>query len=192
MQKGTEKFHKTYLPLFSGFNNTLFEFNHNELEGSIHEDAEIDYAGYESDVAKAFCKSLADKFDDLIESIEFESIQSPNFYNFTNDSVNCKIKLKSIQDFSEYLHSNYDELNDYVKDHYTSRDGFISFHPNKAYDWSVNTGGFKNWNNDPFHLGAMLDFYFSNEGKDEIDIYYDVMEGIYALNYVKDESSTLQ
>ena len=86
----------------------------------------IDYAKYREDVSKELCRVLPNHCD-LIESILFESLVSPQFYNHGNDYINCEVSLSSREGLDDYLFSeNADAFAQYLKVRYTSRDGFIS------------------------------------------------------------------
>ena len=137
----------------------------------------IDYARYRGDLAKELCRVLPDHCD-LIESIIFESIVSPKFYNFGNDSINCEVSLSSRGELDDYLSENADAFGDYLKDRYTSRDGFSSSHSNDPIDWS-------DWHDDEHKFGAVLDFWFVNEEIDEYDVYQDVVQNLNETDYIK-------
>lgn len=192
---------KTYLPLFSGFYNTLFESDNedNEIEDInniresldkkpiTYDDCNFDYKTYQNEISENCCSVIEDKLTEFLGvkcTIEFEVLVSPKFYNFTNDSINCtinvdkKIVLKTLIDNSE-------SFKEYIKDKYTSRSGFMSFYSNDADDW---IDDFKKDDFDDEHkIGSILEFVLlTNDYKDE-DLYFDCMDleyvGIYATNY---------
>ena len=169
---------KTYLPLFTGFYNTIWEMDDSYLIEEENIDMEnIDYAKYREDVSKELCRVLPDHCD-LIDSILFEALISPRFYNFGNDSINCEVTLSSKKSVDEYLAENAYAFGEYLKERYTSRDGFSSSYSNDPKDWS-------DWHEDEHKFGAVLDFWFTNEEVDEYDVYQDVVENLNETDYIK-------
>ena len=171
---------KTYLPLFTGFYNTIWEMDDSYLIDEMSVDMDdIDYEKYREDVSKELCRVLPDHCD-LIESIVFESLYSPKFYNFGNDSINCEVSLSlsSRRGLDDYLSENADAFGEYLRDRYTSRDGFMSSHSNDPKDWSDS-------HEDEHKFGAVLDFWFMHEEIDEYEVYQDVVESLNETDYIK-------
>ena len=190
----------TWLPIFSGFYGSHFEFDYYQLTDCLYEDEtaintdlkdfindiisdHIDNSQYENDVSKhctdfisSYCQ---EHFPDIIESVEYESLYSPKEYNFSNDSINCIMSVnfnKLLKTFSKQ-----ENAARFLKDNYTSRDGFISHYSNKLTDWV------KNAFTDQVHsVGKMLEFLLL-ENDDQI--YYDmlcyVQENVYSAEYVE-------
>ena len=104
----------------------------------------------------------------FIESMTFERISSPKYYNFENDSIHVTIVPK-VEAIKTYILEHYEEFDDYVKRKYTSYDGFTSFYPNTAFQWSIDTNIFTNLHESSHTLGCLLDFIMTNEGEDDND-----------------------
>lgn len=179
----------TFAPVFRGFYSTIFELDIDNWlyeEKLDYEDVEIDYKTYETDVAKLCCAWIEDNCE-FINSVEFEAVSSPREYNFANDSINCIIDI-NIDEFRAYLLENEESLNQYLKDHYTSYDGFWSSFSNSFAEWREETNDFKDLDVDGHRLGALLSFYFENEyAEDEPaydDMYYYVRDNAYEGNYI--------
>ena len=173
---------KTYLPLFSGFYNTLFEPETSTFEHEnecTYDDYTFDNSQYEIDVVKECINFVAENCE-FIKSIKFEKIVSPKTYNFSNDSANVSIELNRV-DFKRYLNENKDALDNYLKERYTSCSGFYSSYGNSVELWKEETSNFKML--DGHYLGSLLDFYFENESIEEESMYYYVSERIYAESY---------
>jgi len=169
---------KTYLPLFTGFYNTIWEMDDSYLIDEMGVDTDdIDYAKYREDVSKELCRVLPDHCD-LIDSILYEALVSPRFYNFGNDSINCKLTISSTEAVDEYLADNADAFATFLKNRYTSRDGFASSYSNDPKDWS-------DWHEDEHKFGAVLDFWFMNEEIDEYDVYQEIVEKLNETDYIK-------
>jgi hypothetical protein len=66
----------------------------------------------------------------------------------------------------KYLKANFEAFTKYIKERYTSRDGFISFHSNYAPDWLVDWDGHK--------VGSILNFICLNEGFEEPNYFDDL------------------
>jgi len=181
---------KSFCPIFPGFYSTLFELNtENYLyeEKLDYDDIEIDYKQYEKDVAKECCSWVEDNCP-FINKVLFENVVSPKYYNFTNDSINCTIDV-DVEAFAAYLIENEEALNKWLKEKYTSYDGFSSSYSNSFAEWKEETNNFIDLDIDGHRLGTLLDFYFDNEEDDyNYNAYetmcYDVMERIYEWNYI--------
>lgn len=153
---------KTYLPLFSGFYGTIWESDESDFcsENDCKiDDLVVDYDAYNKDVVLGICDFVKSNCPFII-SITFENICSPKFYNFENDSANVTIEIKK-REFKKYLNDNKEELNTYLKERYTSRDGFLSSYGNSFEEWQEDTNNFTNL--EGHYLGSLLAFYFFNE-----------------------------
>jgi hypothetical protein len=103
---------------------------------------------------------------------------SPKYYNFSNDSINIEIQIKDINEIIAYLQDNEEEFSKYIKERYSSSDGFISSHSNDYVDWlfALNNG------EDLKHkLGSVLEFILGNEGYTTYDLY----DGLNGENYIE-------
>jgi hypothetical protein len=135
---------ETYCPLFPGFYNTIFEPNEdNEIEyhnqendtDLSYDDFEFDYADYRERIASTFVESFEINFQDIMPvKIDYQSISSPQYYNFSNDSLNIEVDL-DFDKFMQIVNENKEELREYIRENYTSYDGFNSFHSNDIEDW---------------------------------------------------------
>lgn len=171
---------ETYLPVFSGFNGTFFEA---DVEGEIdhineereqlglnavdENDIHFDYAAADEITAKLACQYVHNTLD-FVNGVKFQEVISPREYNFTNDSINCEIDL-NVKDMLNYLDDHREEFTEYLKEKYTSYDGFISFHSNDVNDWT--------WEyikaEASHRIGACLTFIMFNEDEDAEDAMYD-------------------
>lgn len=158
---------ETFLPVFTGFYNTIFEsddssviHSYNQENGTNFEydDFHWDYSDYYNQTAKNCCKAIEKllKEKNIVQSIEFQKVVSPKYYNFSNDSINIEVKI-NIDILIFFIESNKKAFDTYIKDNYSSCDGFTSFHSNDGDMW------LKSLMNDdldkPEHkFGAILDF----------------------------------
>ena len=139
---------KTYLPVFSGFYGSLFQdIIDSEEEMIIEEQAtlvesqiEFDYKAFKEDISKQCVGVFEDAFNRDMHvklSVSFESLFSPKFYNFENDSINVTISL-SKEDFDVIIatiRENKEEISEQLKERYSSREGFSSFHSTELEEW---------------------------------------------------------
>jgi hypothetical protein len=164
---------KTWLPLFKGFYGTFWDgddelndycWNYNVSS----DDVQVDWSAYHKMVAFTFVEKMQDDLIPMgfIESMTFEKISSPKYYNFENDSIYVTIVPK-VEAIKTYIHQYMSEFDAYVKEKYTSRDGFTSFHPNTAFEWGLKTDNFNVLDNDGHTLGCLLDFIMTNDGHDD-------------------------
>lgn len=195
---------ETWLPIFPGFYNTIFEFP-DDIEYSLYDDPKaidktvrdfvmsiiwefIDYAAYQNDITKAATDYIEERcfqcLPGIVIAIRFQTVKSPREYNFTNDSVNIEIDI----DFAALLRkfAKHPQSGDYLKARYTSCSGFISHYPNSLNEWC------KDAFDDRTHtVGSMLEFflrlYILECGESaEFDMYQYVSEcDTYAGQYIK-------
>jgi len=193
---------ETWAPVFSGFYNTIWEFNGDEDELQYlnenapkgkeytYDDLDIDYRAYEKDVCTRFVDILSATLSEgipAIKKIVMQQVISPKEYNFRNDAIDIEIHVHSKTSLQKwiinYLKKHKDEWLNYLVSHYTGCDGFIPGYSNSPLDWKNKTENYSNLGT--HHLGAILQFYCDTEYLDE-DYFYDkVIESIYANEYIK-------
>lgn len=161
------------LPLFSGFYNTIFEFDGDEslcdtMEAKW-ENLEIDYDRYKEDVAKYMCKFVADNCD-LIKSVEFISVDSPREYNFRNDYIIASVDIHKGK-LKKFVKEAYDSLEDAFECNFLSRDGFISFYDWRIEDLKKQTKGFSDFSEHEPVLTVILNTYFEFDEITEYQAY---------------------
>ena len=179
---------KTYLPVFSGFYNSYYESQADSLaeieyeyfkdiycEDLDFDDLEFDYKSFYNECAECMVFEVRDELVSLgfVSDIDYQKIISPKYYNFSNDSINVAIKLKdeNITNIMNYLFVWTEEFAEYLKRKYTSRDGFISSYSNSIEDW-LNTESLEH----PHKLGSILNFILENEGFEESELFFRVMD----------------
>ena len=172
------KSYKTYLPIFKGYYGSIYEPNEDSEIDYINElrlennkskinydDIEFDYNKYYLELSEDLCDKVYFELDHFINKIEFLELKSPQFYNYSNDYIECIITPKK-QVILDYIKDNYNNWCKYLKDNYTSYDGFIS-----SYDNDPNS---KDWNLDNLfkehQLCSVLNFISENENITEFDL----------------------
>ena len=87
------------------------------------------YDKIREELSKVFVESINELFwyeYDIKLDLEFDSLKSPRFYNYSTDEIYCYIDNDKINELVALL----DNENDFIevlKDKYKSRDGFIVF-----------------------------------------------------------------
>lgn len=188
----------TFLPIFPGFYNTLYDLQEIDDDTLHNNPADVDQAvkdliqdnvwdsydneAYQNDTAKNACSCLEavllDILPDVVKSIKFETVQSPKYYNFSNDSIDCKIDV----DFNALLKAfiKAERSGEFLKERYTSYDGFLSSYPNKMADWIADA-----YEDQSHTVGAMLEFFLLDYSEDiSTELYEGVTEDVYAGNYI--------
>ena len=168
----------SYLPVFTGFYNTLFEADEETYleDGRSVSDYEWDYVKYHLEVAKAVTSEIEEQILLTLGikgvTVIFEELRSPKEYNFSTDSINVTYELTSdaINAINLYLQLNLDAFIADLKQRYTSRPGFLSYYSTDYTVW------FNEYLTDEKKLahcfGSILDFMFKNEGYDYEKLYY--------------------
>lgn len=168
---------KTFLPIFTGFyDNPIFgtdfleevELNYinvlrinKGLKEIDYDDLEVDYQTYYKETSIKIINEVERHLSDYVESITFEKLVSPKYYNYTNDSIDCEIVPKK-EVIISYLLNNELQFIEYLKDNYKSRDGFISY-----YDYDIVEFMKDEPLEDEHKLGSILNFIAQNEEIDE-------------------------
>jgi len=186
----------TWLPVFPGFYGTYFdgevmyESEENYIEEHVKPEAlaavmienfHNSNAGtklwkdYTESTAKQCVKLIEKelKHKGFVESIKFEEISSPKFYNFSNDSINIEVvfSAENIQAIRHFVSEHFAEWKTYLKETYTSCSGFMSHHSNVpgAEEWFVD-----NALNDKHNAGSILEFLCGELKINSEFLYYQV------------------
>ena len=129
---------------FSGFYNSIHDsIIDSVLEHETEHYADVDkandiildvlninhYNKIREELSKVFVEGINELFwyeYDIKLDLEFDSLKSPNFYNYSTDKIYCYVDNNKINELVALL----DNENDFIevlKDKYQSRDGFIVF-----------------------------------------------------------------
>ena len=192
---------QTFLPVFNGFYNTLFEdilenatdnaiecYNEYNNTSLNYDDFNFDFASIQNEICTDAVSKIEEKLNEIGINctINFETLVSPKYYNFSNDSINIEINFKKFSQVIETLEQNYDLFTQYIKENYTSRDGFISSYSSYASDWMEDLR--EDAENEVHKVGAVLDFILQEieEYKDD-DLYFYLCENYYGIDYTINE-----
>ena len=173
-----------------GINN---ERKANGLEGEVeYDDIEWNWDGYYAGLNTAITSAVEDFIRQCgIEcELKFNHLDSPREYNFTNDEIIVDATFpKPIQLWRKIVEHKA-AIEEYIKERFTSRDGFISFVSNDINEWreDYNNGD----NHIPIYLWAVLEVILQEESKAAIDEFCleghpEVMDAgyVYAANYIE-------
>ena len=131
---------------FDGFYETDYDvYADNEIE-NLAEEYNLDYDAIWAHVdCKQWRETVAKQYASLFFGKvgiagQFVGLVSPKFYNFETDRIFVKSSLVDLFNFRDKVLADADKVKqfcDFVKEHYTSRSGFISFVSTdvKSWDW---------------------------------------------------------
>lgn len=180
---------ETYLPIFPGFYNSYIDSD-DEIESFLYsENLEYDQINFDFEAWQKQCSLYACEFISIwladfgVLSVEFQEIISPKYYNFSHDSVNCKIEI-DIQKICWYIHNNFENFREYIYDNYSHKSGFISSYSNQACDWVTNTSNFSDFSTNKHYLGSILTFICKNEGIDSFEMCSYILDNIWVGNFI--------
>lgn len=74
-------------------------------------------------------KVKLESLDNIITEMEYDHVRSPRYYNYTTDKLNLRITC-DMDALESWIKEHEEDFRKYLKDHWTSYDGFISFVPN--------------------------------------------------------------
>ncbi len=185
---------ETYLPIFQGFYNTLFEASGEDeevndinsqreakgLEEIDFSDCKFDYEEYEKRVAEKCTEVIEWELNYILDTkmvFNFQSVVSPREYNFTNDSINIEVETEDLNAIKDYLRENQENFGEYLRDIYTSRDGFNSFWTVNPLLWFTMLDNEEKLNH---VLGSVMNFILLNEDYEANDLH----DGLDGVNYI--------
>lgn len=163
--KQKHTYHQYSTSLFEGFyesnlynSDTEYNLNRYLNEGSDNPtEYEIkDFAGFcrkVSEYAVSLLESDLNIDSTILSNLTLLEIDSPRFYNFSTDRlvISCMVDVQKLRAYA--LRQHLDAFESYLKENYTSVDGFISFVPNNAAD-------FKHWmDHHNMAIDVLIEFY---------------------------------
>lgn len=121
--------------------DTIYNINEALDEGEPALDFTDDgYTKFCESVARQAAESLADALEldqgeqKIIKASRFKKLWSPRFYNFDTDRIECELDI-DWDALVEYVKDESYAFAAYLKDNFTSYDGFISFVPNTTNEF---------------------------------------------------------
>jgi hypothetical protein len=182
-----------YLPTFKGFYGSHFEdfdfyseidyINECRTEKGLkplslkYDDLEFDYKQYYIDISRSITDTVFNFLNEnnFIKKIDFIEIQSPQYYNYSNDDilVSGVFTKKNIASIKKYVKENFKQFDIFIKENFNSRSGFYSFYSfysDSASYWFEQMNNFELLNE--LEIQHILLFICDNEGFDLYDSLY--------------------
>ena len=180
---GVDGFFCTY----HGYGNSEYTLNEDMIkedfetnETDIHPDYYWSYfdnnkymLDWNSRVQDFIEENIIDIFKDVLGmNITYVSVgyHSPKYYNFSHDVNNFNLEADNFKPLIKYCLENKEKFSEFLKEHYTSYDGFMSNTSNNINDWKEDIK-----NDDETAWGATVRFLLENE--DSILSYDNLREG---------------
>ena len=146
------------------------QINEDKEEGHINYDSEYFDDNFQNDLYEKAIQDRADYFltgrheaNGIEIEIKTGEIYSPSAYNFATDQLDLEVTFNKTL-VKQYAKNNQEEFDDFLREHFTSYDGFHSYTANNYEEWKED---FKN--NTSQSIGAILTFIFL----DELDYFRD-------------------
>lgn len=163
-----------------------------------------DFLKYKKDVSKEYLECYVEKLLDCLPSeitdsenfkfkiIDYEDnieVVSPKYYNYETDSCYCMVEtnIETLQRLKNFGLKNEEDVQEYLRNHFTSYDGFHSFISNDIEYWKQLD--IKEYIEETRYLIALLDMiiYLNDWNTFEqiaISTYYNVDKYFYAIPIV--------
>ena len=146
----------------------------NEDEQQVLEDSylSINRSYFYNEIAKDYTNFYIDALNEKLKGFElkakFNLLTSPREYNFETDRIFINIEKNHAIDFIKYIIKNYKkELEEKIKQRFTSRDGFWSHYKNSLDLW---TKDYSEWDHN--QIGTCFELF----DLEEEDINYSLRE----------------
>lgn len=147
-----------------------YYINEDKENGYIAYNSEWFWDNFDNELYKKHIEKLAHDFlngvlckDGISITIKCGAIYSPKYYNFATDNIDFEIKYnKAI--IRKFAQKNKEQFDLFLKENYSSYDGFCSFTANNFKDWLIDFE-----ENKDQAIGAILTYIFQDECKDKYD-----------------------
>lgn len=162
-----------------------WQINDDQKEGYINYNSDQFWYNFNNDLYIKEVQKIASSFLNGLQSannidieIKCGVIYSPKFYNFATDNLEFYVKFDK-RKVLKFAKDNKDTFNQFLKDNYSSRDGFHSFTANNFNYW---LDDFKI--NNVQSIGAILTFIFKDEFEDlQNDFVTECYENLFYSNF---------
>ena len=146
----------------------------NEDEQQVLEDSyfSVNRSSFYNQIAEDYTNFYIDALNEKLEGFElkakFNLLTSPREYNFETDRIFIEIEENHAIDFIKYIIKNYKkELENKIKERFTSRSGFNSFYKNSIDLW---TKDYSEWDHN--QIGTCFELF----NLEEEDINYSLRD----------------
>ena len=171
-------------PLFEGFYNSYLDLSENIGVGedesySMTEEQfdNIDWSKTNENVSKFYLNYFKDELKDFFNEIgiinlDFVKVDSSKYYNYSTDKLVCNIQIDKNVFVHELRKYNFDIWEQFLKDNFTSCDGFISFYPNTTIEWDELIN--EKIEDDNVIIETLLQFYLEQNEE-----FYEIKENLF-------------
>ena len=149
----------TYLDPDSMFDSYMIESD--KEEGYIHFDLDYFWDNFQYDKYRLAIQERAHSFingkhseNNVWVLVKAGEIYSPKYYNFSNDEIDLDVTFSKSKVLNE-VNKNITKFNEFLKERYSSRDGFNSFTANNYIEWLEDYNDEKDT-----AIGAVLTYLF--------------------------------
>ena len=198
----------TKLPLFTGFFSGVFELYFLELnaiemyndyndDSLVYDDSRLsfDYEAFYKAFSVEAVAAVSVKLNEILNAAAydseavatFEKLWQPKEYNFATDEIhtNWNISESFLDLCFDYVNANIDAFEVYLKNNFTSCDGFFSYYSNDLATWllSLQPAAIEK---DNYIFYTLIDFILKNEKLDSMWLYYEISDtGIDLYDYMQ-------
>ena len=118
----------------------IYDLNESEEEILYNNYLTVNTSYFYNQIAEDYTNFYIDELNERLEGFTlkatYKCFESPREYNFTTDRIFIEIEENHAIDFIKYIIKNYKkELEEKIKDRFTSRSGFISSYKNSLDLW---------------------------------------------------------
>ena len=152
----------------------------NEDEQQVLEDSylSVNRVSFYNEIAEHYTDLYIDALNERLEGFtlnaKFKLLTSPREYNFETDRIFIDIERDHAIDFIKYTIKNYKkELENKIKERFTSRSGFWSHYKNELDLW---TQDYSEWDHN--QIGTCFELFFELFDFDELYFYESLSETI--------------
>ena len=202
---------KSHLPIFTGFYNGIFStdamlenaiYMYNDYYGTDFTYIEYNSEEFKKDFGKLATEKVQDALKVVLKSnkeyvfnLEFESVWSPNAYNYATDEVQITVNFDDnfLEIVKKYLATNKENFGSYLERRYG--DGlrgctYWMFTESKDPNlWINELSNVQNWKENEIDFSTVLDFILKNENYNADSLYWEISDtGFDLYDYLDPES----
>ena len=173
-------YHSVHCDIFDHEISELFSNDHGDpydcLVSRAFEDA--NWKGIHKAYAKEYSELFAEAFE--FKTLSFQDLVSPQYYNFTTDRIFCTIDQEEVKEI--YSKVSKEDLEEKIREKFTSRSGFISHYTNSLGSWGLDICS---WDHN--QVGTLIEVYVEglNNGsfsqRDEGDLVFSSYTPVYEI-----------
>lgn len=194
------------LPFFAGFYESVYEnsdteywlideevcwYKDNKDMDVSPDDFEMDYSARRKAICERFCEVIKNYTPDFVNSVTFDELVSPKYYNFETDRIYANIELEDGWEdkIKEFIDTNKEWLRPIIKEEWSDRDGFWSYMSNDVDEWENKIIV----EDDARYLGTMIRYMMMHDFKEdsydcislveciEMEVLYEIVDQEYLI-----------